>query len=41
MKSNRPPEYQVGQAFQPDFARFTVRLKSLTYRRFDILARCQ
>ena len=38
MKFNHPPEYQVGQAFQPDFARFTVRLESLTYDSFDILA---
>jgi len=33
-----PPEYPVGQAFQPDVARFTVRLESLTYSSFDILA---
>jgi hypothetical protein len=30
---NHPPQYQVGQAFQPD-----VRLESLTYGEFDILA---
>jgi len=36
--SNHPPEYQVGQAFQPDVALFTVRLESLTYSSFDILA---
>ena len=30
---DRPPQYQVGQAFQPD-----VRLESLTYDAFDILA---
>ena len=37
-KSNHPSEYQVGQAFQPDFARVTVRLESLAYSSFDILA---
>ena len=31
--NNRPPQYQVGQAFQPD-----IRLESLTYDEFDILA---
>jgi len=38
LESTHPPEYQVGQAFQPDVARFTVRLESLTYTSFDILA---
>jgi len=35
---NQPPEYQVGQAFQPDVAWFTVRLESLTYSSFDVIA---